>query len=73
MELEIPDEIVRALETKVPADQVDAVLRRALAVGLYKWSELPWEKAVQLAQVDEVTFRELAGEFAEQERSEGEV
>jgi hypothetical protein len=64
MDLEIPDEIVRALETKVPADQVEMVVRRALAVGLYKAGELPWEKAVRLARMDETGFEALAAAWA---------
>jgi len=60
--LSIPDTIVQAI--RLPEDQVDAELRKELAVALYQRGYLTFGKARELAGMGKYEFGRLLGERA---------
>lgn len=57
MVLAIPDDVVSAL--RLPPDEMEAVLRKELALALYQRQVLPMAKAAALAQMSRWDFEEL--------------
>lgn len=60
LKLEIPEDVVRAL--KLPPEQVEAELRKLLALALYERNLLSLGKARILAQMSRREFMELLGQ-----------
>ena len=55
--IEIPDEVVRAL--RLPASEVEAELKKELAVAFYSRGTLSLGKAVEMAEVTRAEFEGL--------------
>lgn len=57
--IEVPTEVYEALDA--PADERDAIMRRELAVSLYREGYLSFGKARQLAGLSKAEFHHLLG------------
>jgi len=60
--IEIPDEAVRAM--KIPAAEVEAELKKELALALYARGALSLGKAVEMAGVTRADFERVLGQRA---------